>query len=692
MGIRGLNMEEPRIGVFICNCGTNIGAVINVKKLTEYVSTLQNVAFTDEGRFICSADYLNKIKEAISKNRLNRVVVACCTPRTHEAIFRSALREAGLNPYLLEFVSIREQASWVHKDNPEAAFEKAKELIRMGIAKALLLEPSEEVKLPVGREALIIGGGISGITAALSLASLGIEVYLVEKEAELGGLLRRLIRIAPANISSDELLMEKISQLSKYRNIHVFTNTEIEDINGYIGNFNIKIRTGSELRELKVSTITVSTGMEERKPKGLYGYGEFSNVVTALEFEEKVKNGEISLDNLGSVAIINCVGSKTNGAGCCNIGCMVSIKNAEYIKERNPNIKVYVLHQDLNMRGVYECYFRKVMDKYDVNLLRYDGRLEVSRKDNGLKVKVYDVLLGDYVELNVDLIILISSLQGSQSVNKLKGYLKASIDTSLFLKEAHVKLKPLDLLTDGVYVCGGARSPKSVDEAMKEALGAAMRAAIPMVKGFVINEGIMAEIDHKKCAKCYLCVKTCPFNAIEIVNEYPVVVKGLCKGCGTCAAECPRDAIDIVGFRKEQIMRQIEEALRDKPEEKILAFCCHWCALGAIDLAGVSRFQYPPNIRIIRVMCSGRVDVDFIHKAFELGARGVLVAGCEFPTCHYVNGNYKCRDRMEKVRRQLISKGIDPDRLRTVWLSAADAPKFVSTVKNMVEELGISHD
>jgi len=680
---------NARVGVFICRCGTNIGGVVNVPEVVEYAKKLKGVVLAEEGKWICSVDYLSRIKDLIAKNNLERVVVACCTPRTHEPTFKSTLKEAGLNPYLLEFVSIREQCSWVHRFNPQLATEKAKDLVKMGVAKALLLEPAEEIRLPVGRTCLVIGGGIAGMTAALALADRGFKVKLVEKEDKLGGLLNRLYKIAPYDQDADQIVKDKVKQVTSHKNIEVYTEAEVEDVKGYVGSFKVRVRRGGISEELEASTILVATGMTELKPIGLYGYGRHPNVVTLLRFEELLKGNK--LNGVKDIVIINCVNSRSKERGCCNIGCLASVKSAKHAKELKGDVNIYLLYRDLNVKGFEELYLKEAVEKYDIKLIRYSEALkpEVYEEDGRLAVKVYDILLGEELKIPADLVVLTTSLQGGEAADKLRGLLKVSINPEGFFQEAHIKLRPLDFATDGIYVCGCARSPKSVKESIEEALGAAMRASIPMERGYVESEGVIAHINLEKCIKCGLCAKNCPFGAIELIDKEPHLIKALCKGCGTCAADCPMNAIDITHFTDEQILAQVEAALAEKPRDKIIAFCCHWCALGAVDVAGVSRLEYPLNIRVIRVMCSGRIDPSFIYRSFELGAAGVLVAGCEFPTCHYITGNYKCKERMERVKKVLTGKGIDPSRLWTVWLSAADGPKFAATVKEMVRKLGL---
>jgi len=681
---------KARVGVFVCNCGTNIGGVVNVADVVKYASKLDGVVFAEEGKWICSVDYLSKIKESIAEHKLNRVVVACCTPRTHEPTFKSTIKEVDLNPYLLEFVSIREQSSWVHKNNPKLATEKAKDLVKMGIAKAILLEPGEDIRISVGKNCLIIGGGLAGMTAALAVADQGFKVDLIEKKSKLGGILNELDTLAPFDVDAKEIVDSKIKRVTQHDKIKVHTNTELEDIKGYIGNYKVKLVNNGNTEELETSTIIAATGMKEIEPQGLFSYGECLNIITQLQLEDKLKSK--SLGNVENVAIINCVNSRNEERGCCNIGCLAAIKNAVTIKELNKEANVYIFYRDINIGGEDVNYFKEAVNKYDIKLIRYpdDKQVEVTGNKNGkLTLKSYDILIGKEFEINPDLVVLTTGFQGDTSVEKLKGLLKVSASTDRFFQEAHIKLRPLDFANDGIYLCGCARNPKDIRTTIEESLGAAMRAGIPMKKGFVEAEGIVADINTELCTSCGLCAKTCAFGAIEYVDmkQPPNFIKAICKGCGTCAAECPTDAINIIHYTNEQILAQVDAALAEKPDNKIIAFCCHWCALGAVDLAGVSRFDYPTNIQIIRVMCAGRVDSKFIERALELKAAGVLVAGCEFPTCHYINGNYKCKDRIERLRKKLSKKNIDTSKIWDVWLSAADGPKFVATVKKMAEEL-----
>jgi len=684
-------VDEPRIGVFVCDCGTNIRGVVNVPDVVEYVKTLPNVVHSEETTYLCSADFQQKIKDRIGEHDLNRVVVACCTPRTHEPLFRETCREAGLNPYLLEFTSIREHCSWVHMHEPEKATGKAKDLVRMGVAKARLLEPQEELKIPVGKECLVIGGGIAGMTAALNLADMGLNVKLVEKEDELGGMLKKINKLFPHDLAPEEIVEPKVKAVYEHKNIEVYTGTEIKDIKGYIGEYQVTIRNDKKHSEskFKVSTIIVATGMREIDPNGYYEYGRYDEIITQHQLEQRLKEG--ALKEVKNIVMINCVGSREKDGRnyCCNIGCGTSIKNAKYVKELYPDANVYILYRDLMVFGKEEMEYLEDVKGKLVNFIEYSEfrRPEVYKDNEKLIVKVYAPLLADEVKIEADLVVLTVATEGADGVKELREMLKVPVDAGNFFREGHVKLQPLGFATDGIYLCGCAHSPKGVIDTIHQANGAAMKASIPMGKGFVKAEGITSLINPELCTQCGLCAEVCPYGAIIMEDKVPRGIPALCKGCGTCAAECPTDAITMRHFTDAQIMAQIDAALAEKPEEKILALCCNWCSYAAADLAGVSRFQYQPNVRIIRVMCSGRVDREFIYRAFEKGAGTVLVAGCEFPTCHYISGNYACRKRMERVKKRLASKGINPDRLQVAWISAAEGKRFANLINEMAEKL-----
>jgi len=685
--------EEARVGVFVCDCGSNIAGFIDVPALVEYARALPHVVYSDEGRWSCSVDYLAKLQGAIKEHELNRVVIASCTPRTHEPLFKNSVKEAGLNPYLLEFVSIREQVSWVHMKEPLAATAKAKDLIKMGVAKAVLLEEGEGIRLPVGGECLVIGGGVAGMTAAVVMADQGFQVVIVEKERQLGGLLNTVLAIGDEHGKTPavQLVRDKIAQVEANPLIKVHTSTVIAGIKGYIGNYDVTLRNGSGGDDwtLRISTILVATGMREREPEGLFEYGRDPRVITQLQLEGRLKSNQ--LDGIRTVVMINCVDSKNQDRGCCSIGCRVAAKNAHSLKQLRNDLDVYVLYRDMSLvreehvlqdeaKSAGAKFIRFPQEQYPV-VTGFDGCLEV---------RVNDELLGRELILPADLLVLTTSFQGCRDVEEIKGQLKVSVNTDGFFQEAHVKLGPVDFPADGLSLAGCAKSPKSTKESIEEGLAAAMRLSIPMNRGFIEADGIVADITLTDCNRCGLCAKRCPYSAITLSeNKEPSVIKALCKGCGLCAADCPTESISIVHFTDPQIMAQVEAVLDEEPHRKIVGFVCHWCALGGVDMAGVSRLQYPTHARLIRVMCSARVSSKMVERAFDLGAAGVLVAGCEFPTCHYITGNYACEKRMIRTKKKIAKKGYDPERLWNVWCSAADGPKFARTMHDMVKYLGL---
>jgi len=592
--------EDVRVGVFVCHCGTNIGGFVDVPKVVEYSKGLKDVVFAEEGKWSCSVDYLAHMQECVKEHDLNRVVIASCTPRTHEPLFKRTVKEAGLNPYLLEFVSIREQVSWVHKDDPAAATEKAKDLVKMGVAKARLLEPGEEIRLPVKTDSLVIGGGIAGMTAALSMADQGFNVTIVEREAHLGGLLNKIWRVwnDGREFAADELLKARAALVHNHPHIKIYTSALIDTIEGYIGNYKVTVKSNGSLDTFDASTVIVATGMQEIEPVGQYGYGDDPRVVTQLQLEGLLKNN--ALEKVKDVVVINCVNSMNESRGCCNIGCGISVKNAVALKGLNNDTNVHILYRDLcvvkDERGNVERAKRM-----GIRFMRFpdDRYPEVSRDNDHLAVKVYDALLAREFTIPADLLVLTTAFEGDSSVEQIKGQLKVSANAEGFFQEAHIKLGPLDFPADGLFLCGGARSPKNMKETCEEAMGAGMRASIPMKRGYIEAEGILADIDLEACNGCGLCAKNCPYGAIRMADDKPAVIKALCKGCGLCAADCPKDAITIIHYSDRQILAQIEAALEENPGQKIIGFVCHWCCLGGVDMAGVSRIQYPPHARLI---------------------------------------------------------------------------------------------
>jgi len=560
--------KEPRIGVFVCHCGVNIGSVVDVPEVVEYAKTLSNVVHTENELYACSSEGLSKIKEAIGKYQLNRVVVASCTPRTHEPLFRAACEEAGLNKYLFHMANIREHCSWVHSREPKKATEKAKEIIRMGAAKAALLEPQAEPEIEVQPSALVIGGGVAGMTAALSLANQKFTVYLVEKEDELGGRLRELYKLYPSNKDASEVLREFVQAVRLNINIKVYTSTTLKLVEGFIGNFKVIISHEGIEEDLDVGTIIVATGADVLKPYGMYGYGKYGNVVTQLELEHLLKEGKLGRPK--DVVMIQCVGAREEKEGgrayCSRICCAVAVKNALQIKELYPETEVCVLYRDMQTYGKYfEEDYRKARENF-VQFIRYDVENPpevLARPDGKLTVRAYDALINATLELDADLVVLSVPLIPHEGAEELSKILKVPLGSDGFFFEAHVKLRPVDFATDGIFVCGAAHSPKTIAESIAQAYAAASRASIPMALRRVRTEAITAFVNEDLCTGCGTCIKLCPYSAIQKDEKGVAKVNEvLCKGCGLCAASCPEKAIDMRHFSDAQVLAEATAVLR----------------------------------------------------------------------------------------------------------------------------------
>lgn len=553
--------EEIRIGVFVCDCGSNIAGYLDVKALAEYAKTLPNVAYVKENLYTCSENGINEIKAAIKAQNLNRVVVASCTPRTHEPLFRGTCGEGGLNPYLFEMVNIRDQCSWVHMQEKENGTAKAKDLIRMGVAKAALLEPQEPIKSKMDPRALVIGGGIAGMTAALAIANRGYDVTLVEKADELGGMLLKLDKIAPSGVDAAELARKHSDAVRKHPKIRLFTSAVIDEVKGYIGNFKVSVTAPGANEEIGVGVIVVATGAQVLKPVGLYGY-DGDKVITQLELEERFKAGSFNAKN---VVMIQCAGARNEDRKYCSrICCMVAIKNAIEIKERSPETGVRVLYRDIQAYGTEnEAMFQKAKE-LGVLFIKYDPALPPRVEDG--KFIVYHQLLGREITLPRDLVVLSTPLIAGEDNETISQLLRVSVDANKFFLEGHVKLKPLDFATDGIYLCGNAHYPATIREAVSQALGAASRASIPLSKEMMTGEPIISTlVDEEACRGCGLCAALCPYGALEIVRTEKGrkvrVIEVACKGCGVCAATCYQHALSVNSYTDTQIGEQVKAFL-----------------------------------------------------------------------------------------------------------------------------------
>ncbi|MBN2243272.1 MAG: FAD-dependent oxidoreductase [Acidobacteria bacterium] len=547
--------QEARIGVFVCNCGINIGGVVNVPAVREYARTLDNVVHVEENLYTCSQDTQAKIKDAIHEHKLNRVIVASCSPRTHEPMFRETVRQAGLNKYLFEMANIRDQCSWVHMKQKGEATDKAKDLVRMAVANARLIKPLEEVGMPVTHKALIIGGGVAGMTSALKIADQGYEAYLIEKEDRLGGNIRN-IHYTLEGKDVDALLKSLIERVMNHPMIHVLMQTQLVDSSGSKGNFKTTVKVGpdKELQEIQHGATIVATGATEYKPTE-YLYGMDERVVTQLELEDRIVNRPEEIKKAGRIVMIQCVGSRNEQRpNCSRTCCATAVKNALKIKELNPDAEITVLYRDVRTYGLAEPYYAKAREQ-GVLFARYvpEEKPDVEKDGGQLKVSYTDKIIRERITVNPDLLVL-SAATVPRDIKELSQQLKLPVNQEGFFVEAHMKLRPVDFASDGLYLAGTAHSPKTISETIAQASAAAARACTILAKERMMVGGIVAMVDGQRCAACLTCVRVCPFGipVINIKGEAEIDM-AKCKGCGTCVAECPARAIELMHFKDSQL-------------------------------------------------------------------------------------------------------------------------------------------
>jgi heterodisulfide reductase subunit A len=772
----GDSKSKTNIGVFLCKCGKNIAGSVNIDQIAETIKKLPGVKLVLVNTYTCSDPGQAEIESAISDENLEKIVIAACSPRLHGPTWQDLLRRVEMNSSVVEVANIREQCSWVHLHEKQDGTQKALELVEMAIAKAELLKPVVEMKVPVEQRVLVIGGGVAGIQASLDLADHRYEVILVEKAPTIGGIMALIDKTFPTMDCSICILGPKMADVGKHKNIKLLANAEVTEISGYVGNFDIKIRQRARYIDeklctpcndcvtvcpvdvadewsgnlgwrkaiyipypqavpasylideknclglspltcgkcvdtceknainyedndksytYKVGAIIVAVGFKLFEAKRIpeYGYDRFDNVLTTFEFERLINaagptQGELvrpsDLQMPAKIAFVNCVGSRDVRFNpfCSNFCCMESIKNALLIKEHWPDVSVTIYYIDIRAFGKgFEELYRRSREEGIRFVRGRPSRILEDPKTKNLKLVVEDTQSESLLSDEYDLAVLSIGADGPDSIP-----LPLAKSPEGFYLEAHPKLKPVDTASDGVYLAGGAEAPKDIRETTTQASAAAGRVAGLLKRGEVLIEPLFAFVDHESCNICGICATRCPYKAITVdkKKEIPARVNpALCKGCGTCAADCPQDSITMTNFTDRMILRQINVALRNNAPEKVLIFACNWCSYAGADLAGTSRIQYPTNTRIVRTMCSGRVDPDFVKHAFKKGAGAVMLTGCRPQDCHYISGNHFALKREPKIRRWMKKQGISDDRFSIAWISAAEGKKFAEIVQEM---------
>jgi heterodisulfide reductase subunit A2 len=566
---RDVSQEEPRIGVFVCHCGANISSVVNIPETVEYCKTLPNVVHAQNQMFSCATNSAKEITDVTKEKGLNRVIVAACSPRTLEPLFRDTLREAGINPYYYEMANIREHDSWVHSKEKEEATRKAKDIIRMSVARACHLEPLTEYDLPVNKAALVVGGGIAGMTCALSIAGQGHEVHLVEKESDLGGIARN-IHYTLEGLDVQAYLKDLARQVYQHPLIHVYTQATITEAGGYIGSFVTEVKSERGLSEIKHGAAVIAIGADVYRPTE-YHYGTDDRVVTQLELEGKIIQADERVLKVQNLVMIQCVGCRNEDRNYCSrICCSQSVKNALKLKSLNPQLDITILFRDMRTFGFKEDYYREASNQ-DVKFIRFEPQdapqVEPGEAEDGrpvLKVTVPDYILGKKLELDADLLVLAAAVIPSAGTREMAGFFKVTLSPDGFFKEAHAKLRPVEFATDGVYLCGLAHYPKFIQETINQSYGAAGRVLTLLSHDTVAASGSVCDVDEAKCISCGACITACTYGAIDFC-ETPEGRKArvnpvLCKGDGLCNTKCATGAIQLKHFTDEEIFNQIDAA------------------------------------------------------------------------------------------------------------------------------------
>jgi heterodisulfide reductase subunit A len=782
--------DDLRIGVFVCRCGLNIAKSVDTTSLVEYSTKLPGVIYAEETEFACSEIGLKRISEAIRDNKINRVVIAGCSPWLHELTFQRMMERVKLNRYLLEIANIREQVAFLYPNQILKATEKAKLIINAAVERVKTLEAIGRAKVPIQKSVLVIGGGVAGVEAAKRLGDLGIEAYLIERTPFLGGHALQL-----GSVFSTEDCGTCVSPCGNelhrrcfYRNsisyhpfVNILTSTELKQISGHIGDYKatlsvkprgvnqelcmgcgkceevcpvavpdsfnfgwskrkavyilsdqalprtyaidpgncIKCNKCSEacpvdaidlqeeVREITINigAVIVTTGFESFNPKGLYTYGENPDVITQLQLARMLDmtgptKGKVIRPSDGiepkRIAMIQCVGSRDPKIHeyCSKICCGIAVKHATDLMERYPEAGVAIINKDIRLTGKhYEDYYYKAKN-LGVRLLRGEVEQVVKTDNNEISVEIKDEF-GEHVHLYVDMLVLSTGVEPSKGAAELAEKLRIPLSIDGFFAERGPKLEPLDTVVDGIFIAGACHGPKDIQESIIQALGATGRVASILFKGFMDIDLAKAWVDEEKCVGCGACASICPFKAIEwSAFGEPKIIEAACEGCGICAAVCPVAAMQLRHYKDDQLIPKIKAimtpkwlSVEKKDEPVIIAFACQWCSYAAADAAGNMGLEYPENIRIIRVPCTGRIDALHILSAFKNGADGVIISGCLPTQCNYLTGNLEAIDRVDIMKKTLDTLKIGSERLETIFTSACMPTWLVALFTDFTERI-----
>lgn len=739
-------MEEVKVGVFLSDCYNQIAEIIDFGALTNYIQNIPDVVYTTRNKEFAFEEGIGRIVETVKARGLNRVIVSACDATTSMIRIKKALQEIGLNPCYVDVINLRDHCAWPHRNDAEGATEKAKAMVRAAIEKIKIQDPIETLEFPVKESALIIGGGLAGIQAAIDLTDLGFHVNLVEREPVLGGLAARAGRFFPTDdcalcIQSPSCDLKGITHTSRkclYRsgfseipNLNVLVNSRVVSVDGGPGNYSVSVERGhasgpgvvkfyppiysrdegvqtkaeKEHITLDVGTILVATGFEEFDPSVIkeYNYGVYPDVITQLELAEMLDpfgptGGTLTRpsDNseVKNVVMIQCVGSRDRRyhSYCSSICCMIALKHSLMIKERYPNVEVKICYIDIRSWGRgHEDYYEKAREE-GVKFVK--GRpTEILRNPATTKlvVDVEDALLGEFLGLEADLVVLSTAFVPSKGTNELAGRLGLELSEDGFLKEYNAKLRPTETKLRGIYLCGGVTFPKDAPTTSLHSSSAALKAAKFMRTGKFIKDGVTAVIDSELCGDCEFCPVVCPFGAITVEKaegEHLIAtVDDLkCEACGICVGTCPKNAIELRGLREDQIMAQITSLIQNNRslEPPVLAFSCTECGFTAVDTAGMATVEYPSNVRILKVPCAGILKIHHFLEAFNAGADAVMVVGCKTDGCHYENGSLKAQYKVQLTKKLLDLYGIRSKRLEMFQNISIEGKDFAEEAKTMV--------